>query len=98
MRYRELLTVDLYLREKVKSRPSFALDQSPYETELRGIRKQAGKEKHVEALTFQREDPLYLIFDYGRRHPLTRDVCVTVWREGTEAAVKLGTKEEANTW
>lgn len=98
MRYRELLTVDLYLREKVKSRPSFALDQSPYETELRGIRKQAGKEKHVEALTFQREDHLYLIFDYGRRHPLTRDACVTVWREGTEAAVKLGTKEEANTW
>ena len=89
LKYRELLTVDLYLREKVKSRPVFAVDPGPLEAQLREIRKQAGKKKHVEALTWQKAEPRFLIFDYERRHPLTRDASVSEWREGKEAAVKL---------
>lgn len=84
-RYRDLLMYDLYLRENVKSRPSFARDQGMYKTAVREF--------------FQREEttPLYLkdykgydyrqmskmahveamgdgslvLFDYKRRDPLT---------------------------
>ena len=33
--YRDRLTADLYLRENVKSRPSFARDQAPYKSKIR---------------------------------------------------------------
>ncbi len=84
-RFRDLLMYDLYLRENVKSRPSFARDQSPYKQAVRQF--------------FQREEesPLYLtdyegydsrqmskmahieamgdgtlvLFDYRHRDPLT---------------------------
>ena len=84
-RFRDLLMYDLYLRENVKSRPSFARDQSPYKQAVRQF--------------FQREEesPRYLmdyegydsrqmskmahieamgdgtlvLFDYRHRDPLT---------------------------
>ncbi|MCI8556510.1 MAG: B12-binding domain-containing radical SAM protein [Lachnospiraceae bacterium] len=80
-RYRELLTIDLYGREKVKSRPAFASDQSPYQTKIRQILSQTGKQKHVEALLTWGEMPVYLIFDYEARDPLTHDASITQWKE-----------------
>lgn len=85
-KYRELLTIDLYCREKVKSRPAFAFDQSPYQTKIRQILSQTGKQKHVEALYIRREIPVYLIFDYEKRDPLTNDASITQWKETKEEA------------
>lgn len=47
-KYRDLLMYDLYLRENLKGRPSFARDQSPY------------KEKVRQFFTSEAEKPLYL--------------------------------------
>ena len=80
-RYRKLLTIDYYLRERAKARPSFAPDQSPYGEELRKIRRQVPKEAHVEALAGEDGRPLYLVFDYEKRNPLTRDAFVWQWKE-----------------
>ena len=87
-RYREFLTIDYYLRERAKARPSFAPDPDPYKKTLREIRQRAPKQVHVEALSrenaaalFGEQDPIYLIFDYEKRNPLTGDACLSVWRE-----------------
>ena len=80
-RYRKLLTVDYYLRERAKARPPFAPDQSPYGETLKQIRRQVPKEAHVEALAGEDGSPLYLVFDYEKRNPLTRDACVWQWKE-----------------
>lgn len=82
--FRELLTIDLYLREKVKSRPFFAPDQSLYKSEIRDILDRVGKEKHVEALTGRDKEPIYLIFDYQKRDPLTKDAFVEKWKKAKE--------------
>ncbi len=82
--YEELLTIDLYLREKVKKRPSFAADQRPYEARIREILKHEGKQKHVEALKAQREEPVYLIFDYEKRNPLDNNADIRRWRNTKE--------------
>lgn len=82
--YGELLTIDLYLREKVKKRPSFAADQRPYEARIREILKHEGKQKHVEALKAQREEPVYLIFDYEKRNPLDNNAHIRRWRNTKE--------------
>ena len=90
-RYRELLTIDYYLRERAKARPSFAPDPDPYKKTLREIRQRAPKQVHVEALSrenaaalFGEQDLIYLIFDYEKRNPLTGDACLSVWREEGE--------------
>ena len=94
-RYRELLTVDYYLRERAKARPSFAPDETPYKEELRRIRRLTPGETHVEALTGEgaallrgekaeageNRGPVYLIFDYEKRSPLTGDAGLSWWEE-----------------
>ena len=80
-KYRELLTVDLYLRERVKSRPAFAPDQGPHKEMLREIQRRTGKQNYVEAVTENTEETVYLIFDYEHRNPLTGDARVTRWEE-----------------
>lgn len=68
----DALMCDLYLRENAKSRPSFALDQSPYKErirrlapELRGL----GTRVHAEVL----RSGNILLFDYRKRDPLTHN-------------------------
>jgi len=80
-KYRELLTIDLYRRERVKSRPAFAPDQSLYKETLRRIQHTAGKQTHIEAVTECADAITYLIFDYEKRSPLTGDALVTKWEE-----------------
>ena len=48
--YRELLTYDIYLREKCKSRPSFARDLAPYREELR--RRERDKKEHIDVFFY----------------------------------------------
>ncbi len=42
--FRDSLMYDLYVRENIKSRPSFASDQSPYKKEVQGILHGGGRE------------------------------------------------------
>ena len=62
---RDSLVQDLYLREKLKSRPAFALDQKPYEEAIWHYRreKRIAKTAHIERL----RDGRYLLFDYDKR-------------------------------
>ena len=62
---------DLYLREKLKKRPAFALDQKQYETAVWNYRKnnQISKTAHIEIF----EDGTVILFDYERRDPLSNN-------------------------
>ncbi|MEG1144966.1 MAG: DUF4080 domain-containing protein [Clostridium sp.] len=64
-RYRDLLMYDLYLRENLKSRPSFARDQSPYKEQVRPF-KQNGTMTHIEVMG----DGTMILFDYQNRDAL----------------------------
>lgn len=85
--YRDRLTMDLYLREKAKSRPSFARDQSPYkervrdffiqeERERRYLSGYEGYDSRQMAKMAHLEvlgDGTGVLFDYRRRDALTRN-------------------------
>ncbi len=82
---RELLTFDLYLREKCKSRPSFTRDLAPYKEELRV--READKKDHIEVFYHpvwdkdpvkKSETPYYVRFSYEKRDPLTQNAEVTI--------------------
>ena len=62
---------DLYLREKLKKRPSFAPDQKVYETAIWDYRKtnHIAKTAHIEVF----EDGRAVLFDYERRDPLSNN-------------------------
>lgn len=75
--YRELLTVDLYLRERMKTRPAFAPDQSSRAEEIRMLLQRYGKQNHMEVLTAQGRGEQWLLFDYGNRSPLTADAALS---------------------
>ena len=62
---------DLYLREKLKKRPSFAPDQKVYETAIWDYRKanHISKTAHIEVF----ENGRAVLFDYERRDPLSNN-------------------------
>ena len=62
---------DLYLREKLKKRPSFACDQKPYEKVIWDYRK-GRKFQKLLILRFLAEEQAVL-FDYEHRNPLTNN-------------------------
>ena len=62
---------DLYLREKLKSRPSFAFSQKPFEKEVWTWRREKEVPKTVHIEVFR--DGRAVLFDYGRRDPLTNN-------------------------
>ncbi len=65
---------DLYLREKLKKRPSFAPDQKVYETAIWDYRKanHISKTAHIEVF----EDGRAVLFDYERRDPLSNNAYI----------------------
>ncbi len=75
--YRQLLTIDYYLRERAKARPSFAPDQTAYKEQLSEILRQTGKQNHVEAVPAGDGQVKYLVFDYENRDPLTQAARLT---------------------
>ena len=73
------MVFDLYLREKLKKRPGFALDQKVYEKAVRDYRKEhhVPKTAHIEVF----QDGTAVLFDYDRRDPLsynafTEEICL----------------------
>ena len=68
----DTLMCDLYLRENAKSRPSFALDQSPYKKKIRSLTPELrglGTRVHAEVLRSGK----IMLFDYRKRDPLTHN-------------------------
>ena len=71
----DVMLLDLYLRENLKSRPSFASDQKPYERLIWDYRKakKIPKTAHIEVF----RDGKKLLFDYKDRDPLTNNAQLT---------------------
>lgn len=65
------MVYDLYLRENLKKRPSFAADQKPYEKVVWSYRKehQVPKTAHIEVFS----DGTAVLFDYDRRDLLSHN-------------------------
>ncbi len=70
----QYMVCDLYLREKLKKRPSFASDQKPYEKMIRDYRKVRGIPKTAHIEVFGENDAI--LFDYEHRNPLTNNATV----------------------
>lgn len=75
--YRELLVFDLYLRERVKSRPTFAGEY----TVSKEVKREQGKMSHVERFHYDvvgdcREKECLILFDYENRSRLTHEAAV----------------------
>lgn len=95
---RQALTLDLYLRENMKSRPGFAMDLTPYKKLSRRICKK-GRMNHVEPVTYsffceadgsltgepKPCETCFLLFDYEKRDVLTH-----------QASVRMLTEEESD--
>lgn len=79
--FRQLLTIDYYLRERAKARPSFAPDQTAYKEQLSELLRQTGKQNHVEAVPAGDGQVKYLVFDYENRDPLTHAARVIEYKE-----------------
>ena len=71
----DVMLLDLYLRENLKSRPSFASDQKPYERLIWDYRKveKIPKTAHIEVF----RDGKTILFDYIHRDPLTNNARLT---------------------
>ena len=71
----DVMLLDLYLRENLKSRPSFASDQKPYERMIWDYRKaeKIPKTAHIEVF----RDGKKILFDYTDRDPLTNNARFT---------------------
>lgn len=100
--FRDSLMYDLYVRENIKSRPSFASDQSPYKKEVREFF--MAEEENPKWLTDyagfdsrqmakmahleHMEDGKFVLFDYKKRDPLS----------GNAGAVRFVYKDGEETW
>ena len=71
----DVMLLDLYLRENLKSRPSFASNQKPYERRIWDYRKaeKIPKTAHIEVF----RDGKTILFDYTDRDPLTNNARLT---------------------
>lgn len=91
---KELLTMDVYLRENAKSRPDFATDIAKFKQE-RNLFYRSGNNRtlHIEpffydictdAPTYEKmEERQFAVFDYGNRNPLTYEAAVSIWEPRT---------------
>lgn len=91
---KELLTMDVYLRENAKSRPDFAVDIAKFKQE-RNLFYRSGNNRtlHIEpffydictdAPTYEKmEKRQFAVFDYGNRNPLTYEAAVSIWEPRT---------------
>ena len=100
--FRDSLMYDLYVRENIKSRPSFAGDQSPYKKEVREffmaeeenprwLTDYAGFDSRQMAKMAHlehMEDGTFVLFDYKKRDPLS----------GNAGAVRFVYKDGEETW
>lgn len=83
----QLMTYDMYLRERLKKRPSFAKDISPYKSEIRSLYDSEAAEfkdrlSHIEPVfadvkTFEvLEEPCYILFDYEHKDRINNEAAI----------------------
>ena len=67
----QYMLYDLYLRERLKKRPSFAADQKPYESAVWAYRKEhrISRTAHIEVFPGGKA----ILFDYENRNPLSNN-------------------------
>lgn len=75
--YDQCMVYDLYARENLKSRPSFAVDIRKYREQLKAYTEKYGRQVHIEVFE-QEQGPVYVLFDYQRRNPMTMQAYVEV--------------------
>ena len=68
----QCMICDLYARENLKSRPSFAADLGKYKKTLREYARVYGKQIHIEVFECK-DGPVFVLFDYQKRNPLTKE-------------------------
>lgn len=106
----QILTYDLYLREKLKSRPVFALIQDNYRTCYRKFilensgKGEFGDQLHLEHFTIDLEECIhtgnitdresFVIFDYSKKDPLDHEAFVCR-KDGLERRYTNEDKKEA---
>ncbi|NLG03659.1 MAG: B12-binding domain-containing radical SAM protein, partial [Clostridia bacterium] len=77
---KEAMAMDLYLRENLKSRPSFLENQDSYKNDKRSLYQKENislsKMTHLEYLPIQKK---VILFDYSYRDPITNDARTTVF-------------------
>lgn len=85
--FRDSLMIDLYLRENAKSRPSFAMDQTPFKRHIReffileeeqphwllGYEGYDSRQTSKMAHLEAMEDGSFILFDYKNRDPLDKN-------------------------
>lgn len=91
--YKEILTYDIYLRENLKTRPTFAKDLAPYKEDIRCFYKAEEENrkylldykgydsKQMSKMTHlepQAEQNKFVLFDYRNRSPLTGEARTVV--------------------
>lgn len=106
--FRDRLMEDLYLRENIKSRPSFAMDQTPFKDRIREFFQAEEQERRWlpaykdydsrqmanMAHLEAMEDGSFLLFDYKERDPLWKNARVLRFRyEKICADTERGTYE-----
>ncbi len=98
-KYKELLTYDLYLRENMKSRPSFGKDLTSYKEEYRAFYREKNLVRnatHIEPFYYPvweakqwdninqwnpYQTPVFVLFNYEKRNPLTYEAETVVLEE-----------------
>lgn len=70
----QLMTLDLYLRENMKTRPFFSRDLSSYHKNITILKQKydLSNKEHIEVFTENNQE-IYVYFDYNNRNPLTHD-------------------------
>lgn len=71
--FTQRLTLDVYLRENMKSRPEFSCDLSIFHKNIIELKKKynLSNHEHIEVFEIKAGEPVYVHFDYTNRNPLT---------------------------
>ncbi len=71
--FKQILTLDVYLRENIKTRPEFAIDIKPHQKTITKLKKlnNLPNMAHIEPF-IQANEVIYVYFDYENLHPLTK--------------------------
>ncbi len=70
--FKQLLTLDVYLRERIKTRPNFSLKLDIYHENIINLKKKYGlpNKSHIEVFTDKNNIERYIFFDYDNRDPI----------------------------
>ena len=91
---KSLLTYDIYVRENIKTRPSFAVDATVYKEEIKIFARNNNIDKSCHIEVMERKvlsyindandkildsDMVFVVFDYEKRNPLNHNATVEIY-------------------